>query len=74
MVLAATTMQKKPISIRLPDETLEDMAFIAQYLLDQGNDAAMYGGKPNSTYAVIYAIRQVADQIRKQKQPDESKS
>lgn len=58
-------MQKKPISLRLTEEALEDMKLIAEHLFDGGNDAAMWGGEANKTYAVIYALREVAESIRK---------
>ncbi len=57
-------VQKKPISLRLTEEALEDMQLIATHLFESGNDAAMWGGEANKTYAVIYALRQVADEIR----------
>ena len=58
-------VQKKPISLRLPEETLDDMELIAQYLADNGDYAAMWGGEFNKTYAVIYAVKKAADEIRK---------
>lgn len=62
---ATTTLKKTAISLRLTEDALEDMRLIAEYLADSGNDAAMWAGEVNKTYAVIYALRQVADEIRK---------
>lgn len=61
---ATTTLKKTAISLRLTEDAIEDMRLIAEYLADSGNDAAMWAGEVNKTYAVIYALRQVADEIR----------
>jgi hypothetical protein len=62
---ATATVKKTAISLRLTEDAIEDMNVIAQHLADNGNDAALWAGETNKTYAVIYALRQVADEIRK---------
>lgn len=63
-MVANNNVKKTAISLRLTEEAIEDMRLIAEYLADSGNDAAMWAGEVNKTYAVIYALRQVDDEIR----------
>lgn len=59
-------VNRKQINMRLPEDTFEDMDFIANHLAAHGDLGAIWDGEPNRTYAVMYAIRKLADELRQQ--------